>query len=268
MELDEPSFEASTFSRNRERLIRHEVAERFLAAIVEQARKDRLLSSEHFSVDGTLIEAWASMKSFRPKDEPKDGPPSDSNGWSDFKGTKRSNETHASRTDPEARLARKGSGHEAKLAFSGHALMENRNGLLLDFVVAPADGYAERREALALLGKLPGSRRKTVAADKNYDTTGFVAECRKLGVTPHVAVNAHRYKRSAIDARTTRHSGYEISQIVRRRIEPSFGWMKVFAGLRRTRVRGVARTQLHARIAAAAYNLLRIGRLNTQAAAT
>jgi transposase len=263
MELDEPSFDASTFSRNRERLIRHEVAERFLAAIVEQARKDRLLSAEHFSVDGTLIEAWASMKSFRPKD----GPPSDGNGWSDFQGTKRSNETHASSTDPEARLARKGIGHEAKLAFSGHALMENRNGLLLDFVVAAADGYAERREALALLGKLPGSKRKTVAADRGYDTAGFVAECRQLGVTPHVTVNAHRHKRSAIDGRTTRHDGYQISQIVRRRIEPIFGWMKVFGGLRRTRVRGVAKTQLHARIAAAAYNLLRIGRLTAQAAA-
>lgn len=268
MELDEPSFDASTFSRNRERLIRHQAAERFLAAIVEQARKDRLLSSEHFSVDGTLIEAWASMKSFRPKDEPKDGPPSDSNGWSDFKGTKRKNDTHASRTDPEARLARKGGGQEAKLSFSGHALMENRNGLLLDFVVAEADGFAERREALALLEKLPGSRRKTVAADKNYDTTGFVAECRQLGITPHVAVNAHKHKRSAIDARTTRHDGYEISQVVRRRVEQIFGWMKTFAGLRRTRVRGVARTQLHARIAAVAYNLLRIGRLNTQAVVT
>jgi transposase len=263
MELDEASFDASTFSRNRERLIRHEVAERFLAAIVEQARKDRLLSSEHFSVDGTLIEAWASMKSFRPKDGP---PPGDSNGWSDFKGTKRSNDTHASTTDPEARLARKGGGHEAKLAFSGHALMENRNGLLLDFVVAPADGYAERREALVLLGKLPGSRRKTVAADKSYDTTGFVAECRKLGVTPHVTANAHRYKRSAIDHRTTRHSGYEVSQVVRRRIESIFGWMKAFGGLRRTRVRGVARTQLQARLAAAAYNLLRMGRLGAQTA--
>ena len=268
LELDEPSFDASTFSRNRERLIRHQAAERFLAAIVEQARKDRLLSSEHFSVDGTLIEAWASMKSFRPKDEPKDGPPSDSNGWSDFKGTKRKNDTHASRTDPEAKLARKGRGQEAKLAFSGHALMENRNGLLLDFVIAPADGFAERREALALLQKLPGSRRKTVAADKNYDTTGFVAECRKLGVTPHVAVNAHKHKRSAIDARTTRHDGYEISQIVRRRVEQIFGWMKVFAGLRRTRVRGLAKTQLHARIAAVAYNLLRMGRLHAQAPAT
>jgi len=261
MELDEASFDASTFSRNRERLIRHEVAERFLGAIVEQAKKNRLMSSEHFSVDGTLIEAWASMKSFRPKDGP---PPGDSNGWSDFKGTKRSNETHTSTTDPQARLARKGMGHEAKLAFSGHALMENRNGLLLDFVVAPADGYAERREALALLGKLSGSRRKTVAADKNYDTKGFVAECRKLGVTPHVAANAHRYKRSAIDGRTTRHNGYGVSQIVRRRIEPIFGWMKTCGGLRRTRVRGVARTQLQARLAAAAYNLLRISRLSVQ----
>jgi transposase len=266
MELDEASFDASTFSRNRERLIRHEVAERFLAAIVEEARKGRLLSSEHFSVDGTLIEAWASMKSFRPKDEPKDGPPSDSNGWSDFKGTKRSNETHASKTDPESRLARKGAGQEAKLAFSGHALMENRNGLLIDLVVAPADGYAERREALALLGKLPGQSRKTVGADKGYDTTGFVAQCRELGVTPHVAENAHRLKRSAIDARTTRHTGYGISQIVRRRIEAIFGWMKVFGGLRRTRVRGVAKTQLQARIAAATYNLLRIARMTAQAA--
>lgn len=263
MELEEVSFDASTFSRNRERLIRHEVAERFLAAIVERAKKSRLLSSEHFSVDGTLIEAWASMKSFRPKDGP---PPGDSNGWSDFKGTKRSNDTHASTTDPQARLTRKGIGHEAKLAFSGHALMENRNGLLLDLVVAPADGFAERREALVLLGKLPGPGRKTVAADKNYDTTGFVAECRQLGITPHVACNAHRHKRSAIDGRTTRHSGYEISQIVRRRIEPIFGWMKVCGGLRRTRVRGVARTQLQARLAAAAYNLLRMSRLIPQAA--
>ncbi len=268
MEMDEPSFDASTFSRNRERLIRHEVAERFLAAIVEQARKDRLLSSEHFSVDGTLIEAWASLKSFRPKDEPKDGPPSDSNGWSDFKGTKRSNETHASKTDPEARLARKGGAHEAKLSFSAHALMENRNGLLLDFVVAAADGFAERREALMLLGELPGTSRKTVGADKNYDTRDFVADCRKLRVTPHVAENAHSHKRSAIDARTTRHAGYGISQIVRRRIEQIFGWMKVFGGMQRTRVRGVAKTQLQARIVAATYNLLRIARLTAQAVAT
>jgi transposase len=258
LELDEASFDASTFSRNRERLIRHEVAEQFLAAIVLEAKKERLLSTDHFSVDGTLIEAWASMKSFRPKGEPPSG---DSNGWSDFKGTKRSNETHESTTDPEAKLARKSYGEGAKLSFSGHALMENRNGLLVDFVVAPADGFAERREALKMLRKVAGPRRKTVAADKGYDTKAFVADCRGMNVTPHVTQNAHRCKRSAIDSRTTRQPGYRASQILRRRIETIFGWMKSFGGLRRTRVRGVARTQLAARLAAAAYNLLRISRL-------
>jgi len=258
LELDEGSFDASTFTRNRERLIRHEVAERFLAAIVAQAQQRRLLSSEHFSVDGTLIEAWASLKSVRPKDEPPGG---DGNGWGGFRGTERSNETHASRSDPEARLARKSHAEGAKLAFSSHALMENRNGLLLDLVVATADGFAERREAAAMLAKLPGRRRRTVAADKGYDTRGFVAACRELGITPHVAQNAHRLRRSAIDSRTTRQPGYGISQVVRRRIETIFGWLKSFGGMRRTRVRGVARTQLAARLAAAAYNLLRMSRL-------
>lgn len=258
MELDEPSFDASTFSRNRERLIRHEVAERFLAAIVTEAQKRRLLSPDHFSVDGTLIEAWASMKSVRPKDGPPGG---DGNGWGDFRGTKRSNETHASTTDPEARLARKSRSEGAKLAFSSHALMENRHALLLDLVVAPADGFAERREALAMLAKLPGAKRRTVAADKGYDTRGFVAGCRELGFTPHVAQNAHQHRRSAIDRRTTRQPGYRVSQVLRRRIEKIFGWLKSFGGLRRTRVRGVARTQLAARLAAAAYNLLRMSRL-------
>ena len=258
MQLDEESFDASTFSRNRERLIRHEVAERFLAAIVEEAKGERLLSSEHFSVDGTLIESWASLKSFRPKDEPPGG---DSNGWSDFQGTKRSNDTHESKTDPEAKLYRKGNGHEARLSYSGHVLMENRNGLLIDLVVAPADGFAERREALGLLAKISGARRTTVAADKGYDTRDFVAACRQLKVTPHVAQNAHRHRRSAIDQRTVRQRGYRASQVVRRRIETIFGWLKTCGGLRRTRVRGVARTQLAGRLAAAAYNLLRMSRL-------
>jgi len=258
MELDEESFDASTFSRNRERLIQHEVAERFLAAIVEEAKRERLLSADHFSVDGTLIESWASLKSFRPKDEPPGG---DANGWSDFRGTKRSNDTHASKTDPEAKLYRKGNGQEAKLSFSGHALMENRNGLLLDLVVARADGYAERREAVGMLSKLGRRRRKTVAADKGYDTRDFVTDCRQLNVTPHVAQNAHRTRRSAIDRRTTGRSGYQASQIVRRRIETIFGWLKSVGGLRRTRVRGIAKTQLAARLAAAAYNLLRMSRL-------
>jgi IS5 family transposase len=260
LELDESSFDASTFSRNRERLIRHEVAEQFLAAIVDEARREHLLSADHFSVDGTLIAAWASMKSFRPKDE--DEPPSgDSNGWSDFKGSKRSNATHESKSDPEARLARKGNGQGAKLSFSGHALMENRNGLLLDLVVATADGFAERREALGMLAQVAGSRRKTVGADKAYDTAAFVAECRGLNVTPHVAQNVNPTRGSAIDERTAGQPGYRASQVVRRRIESIFGWLKSFGGLRRTRVRGVARTQLAARLAAAAYNLLRISRL-------
>jgi transposase len=258
LELDEASFDASTFSRNRERLIRHEVAEQFLAAIVSEAKQERLLSSDHFSVDGTLIEAWASMKSFRPKGEPPSG---DSNGWSDFKGTRRSNETHESTTDPEAKLARKSHGEGAKLSFSGHALMENRNGLLVDFVVAPADGFAERREALRMLSKVAGPRRKTVAADRGYDTKAFVADCRELHLTPHVSQNINRFRRSAIDGRTTCRPGYRASQIVRRRIETIFGWMKSFGGLKRTRVRGVAKTQLAARLAAAAFNLLRMSRL-------
>jgi transposase len=259
MEMDEPSFDASTFSRNRERLIHHEVAEQFLAAIVADAKKSRLLSPDHFSVDGTLIESWASMKSFRPKDDPPGG---DSNGWSDFRGEKRSNETHASVTDPEARLARKGNGREAKLSYSTHGLMENRNGLLLDLVVSTADGFAERREGAKLIASLAGSKRKTVGADKGYDAADFVAACRRAGVTPHVAPNVHAGRlRSAIDRRTARHRSFRTSQIVRRKIEKIFGWLKTFGGMKRSRVRGLAKTQLAARLAAAAYNLLRIARL-------
>ena len=258
LELDEPSFDASTFSRNRERLIRHEVAEQFLAVIVAEAQKERLLSNDHFSVDGTLIESWASLKSFRPKDDPPGG---DGNSWGSFKGTKRSNETHESKTDPDARLSRKSRIKEARLCYSGHVLMENRNALLVDIAVAAADGYAERREALNLLSKLPGAGRKTVAADKGYDTKDFVAKCRDLKVTPHVAQNETHWNHSAIDRRTARHPGYAISQVVRRRIETIFGWLKSYGGLKRSRVRGIARTQLAARLAAAAYNLLRMSRL-------
>lgn len=258
LEMDEDRFDASTFSRNRERLIRHEVAEKFLAAVVAEARANQLLSNEHFTVDGTLIEAWASMKSFRPKDEPPSG---DSNGWSDFRGSKRSNETHESKTDPEARLARKSDGVGAKLSFAGHALMENRSGLLVDFVVSQADGFAERREALEMLRRLGGSRRLTLGADRGYDTRAFVEECRKLNVTPHVTQNTSGGRRSAIDGRTVRHEGYDASQYIRKQIEKGLGWMKCVAGLRRTRVRGAERTQLFARIAAAAYDLLRMSRL-------
>jgi transposase len=181
LELDEPSFDASTFSHNKKRLIEHQAAQRFLAAIVEQARSRHLLSEEHFSVDGTLIEAWASMKSFRPKDEPPSG---DGNGWSDFGGQKRSNETHST-TDPEAKLFRKGNGREAKLAYCGNVLMENRSGLLVDVEIAPADGYGERAGAARMLARLPRKRR-TLGADKGYDTRGFVQTCRELSITPHV----------------------------------------------------------------------------------
>lgn len=266
LELDEKSFDASTFSRNRERLIRHEVAEQFLAAVVEEAKKAQLLSPDHFSIDGTLIESWASMKSFRPKDGPPGG---DSNGWSDFRGEKRSNETHASATDPESRLARKGPGREAKLSYASHVLMENRNGFLMDILLGQADGFAERREGATLVAKIGGGRRKTLGGDKGYDATDFVQACRAAGVTPHVAPNIHRSrKKSAIDQRTLRHGGHRASQIVRRRIETIFGWLKSFGGMKRSRVRGLERTQLAARLAAAAYNLLRLSRLQPLEAGT
>jgi transposase len=258
MEFDEPAFDASSFSQNRERLIQHQVGATFLAGVVEVARRRRLLSDEHFSVDGTLIEAWASMKSFRPKD----GPPADGNGWSDFRGEQRSNDTHSSTTDPEARLARKGNGHEARLAYCGNVLMEHRNGLVVDVDLAIADGYAEREGALRMLRRLRRSRRRiTVGGDKGYDTRGFVAECRELDVTPHVARNHHRTHRSAIDGRTTRHPGYAVTLVVRRRIEQVFGWLKTSAGMRKTRLRGRERISLSAQLAAATYNLLRIARL-------
>lgn len=257
LELDEASFDASTFSHNRKRLIDHAAAQRFLSAIVEQARSRHLLSDEHFSVDGTLIEAWASMKSFRPKDEPPSG---DGNGWSDFEGQKRSNETHASTTDPEAKLFRKGNGREAKLSYCGNVLMENRSGLLVDVDVAPADGYGEREGAARMLARLPRKRR-TLGADKGYDTKGFIQSCRELSITPHVAQNVHARKRSAIDRRTTRHGGYLASQKVRRAIEKSFGWLKSYGGWRKTRFRGLDRVALDAHLSVAAYNLLRIGRL-------
>jgi transposase len=258
LQLDEPSFDASTFSHNRKRLIDHEAAQHLLAAIVAQARGRNLLSEEHFSVDGTLIEAWASMKSFRPKDEPPSS--GDSNGWSDFRGQKRSNDTHASTTDPDAKMFRKGRGHEAKLRYCGNVLMENRSGLLVDVDIALADGYGERDGAARMLARLP-RRKRTLGADKGYDTKGFVRACRKLCVTPHVTQNAYDGRSSAIDRRTTRHAGYEISQKIRRAIEKSFGWLKDYGGWRKTRFRGLQRVALDAHLSVAAYDLLRIARL-------
>ena len=259
MDLLEEAFDASTFSRNRERLMKHEVAAHFFAAVREEASE--LMSGEHFSADGTLLEAWASMKSFRPKGE-DDG---DGNGWGDFRGQKRSNETHESKTDPEAKLMRKGNGREAKLCFMGHALMENRHGLLVDLQVSEANGFAERETALSMLGEHAAAR-ATVAADRGYDTKDFVQRCREKQVVPHVAQHQNERRNSAIDGRTTRHIGYELSQRIRMRIESIFGWIKTVGGLRRTRYRGRRRTQLAAYFVGAAYNLLRVAKLSRSTA--
>jgi len=262
MDMVEATFDPTVFTKNRDRLLEHDVAGEFFRAVVEQARAARLMSSEHFTVDGTLIEACASLKSFKKKDVSNQPPPDDPGNPSvDFHGETRSNETHASTTDPEAKLARKGNGKEAKLCFSAHALMENRNGLLVDFCVAEANGRAERDAALVMLADLQNKTPITVAGDKGFDTREFVAECRALNAVPHVAQNAHKRRRSAIDARTTRHHGYSISQRIRKRIEEIFGWCKTVGGLRRTRYRGRQRTQMAAYLVGAAYNLLRISRL-------
>jgi len=264
MALDEASFDHSSFSANRKRLLEHEVAGEFFRGVVEQARALRLLSGEHFTVDGTLIEAWASLKSFQRKGEQASNRSDDDPGNPsvNFHGERRSNQTHQSTTDPQALLARKGKGKEAKLYYSANALAENRNFLLVDFQVELADGKAERRAAEAMADeRLAGSGRITLAGDKGYDTRGFVASCRALKITPHVAQNLARPGGSALDARTTRHPGYAVSQWVRKRIEEGFGWMKTIGGLRKTRYRGRERVQLHAYMVGAAYNLLRIARL-------
>lgn len=219
------------------------------------------MSREHFSVDGTLIEAWASLKSFRRKDDDDD----DHNGWGTFRGERRSNETHESKTDPEARLMRKGDGQPAKLSFMGHALVENRHGLLVDLQVSTATGYAERKTALEMVDDHVQRERATLGADRAYDTRDFVDDCRERGVTPHVAQNDTR-RRSAIDHRTTRHVGYSISQRLRMRIEQVFGWGKTIGGLKRTRVRGLARTRFGTYLVGTAYNLLRITNLRRQLA--
>ena len=266
MGIEEASFDHSTFSANRQRLLEHEVAKRFFAAVVEQARKGRLMSDDHFSVDGSLIEAWASLKSFRPKGEDKDKrkPPDDPGNPSvNFRGEKRSNETHESKTDPESRLARKAVGKETRLSYSANALMENRNGLLVDLLIEPADGYAERRAAITMLRALEKKKRITVGADKGYEAKSFIQDCRELGVTPHVAQTSDYRRRSAIDRRIVRHMGYVVSQRIRKRIEEIFGWMKTVGGFRRTRYRGRDRTQLAAYFVGAAYNLLRMAKLQS-----
>jgi transposase len=265
MSMDEEGFVQETFSKNRERLMKHHVAEQFFALVVEQARSAGLMSDDHFTVDGTLIEAWASLKSFRPKNQkPKDGPPPDDKGnpTVDFHGEKRSNATHESKTDPDARLARKGSGKEAKLSYAQHALMENRNGLLVELQITEANGTAEREAALSMVNDyLPGERRITLAGDKGYDTRDFVERCQELNVTPQVAQNLERRGGSAIDGRTTRHPGYAISQRIRKRVEEIFGWTKTVANFRKTRFKGLDRTQLASYLVGTAYNLLRMAKL-------
>ncbi len=270
MTLIEPSFAPTTFTKNRQRLLEHEIAARFFEAVVRQADAHDLLSDTHFTVDGTLIEAAASLKSFRPKDAvPALTPPDDpGNPTVNFHGEKRSNATHASTTDPEARLAKKGAGKEARLAYTGHALMENRHGLLVDFRITTATGTAERDATPLLLAQAQsrGFHPRTLGADKGYDTKGCVAAIRQRGVTPHVTQNETKTHPSAIDGRTTRHPGYVVSQRKRKRVEEIFGWMKTVGGFRRTRYRGLAKTQLAGFLVATAYNLVRMSKLMPQTA--
>jgi transposase len=267
MRIDQPAFDATTFTKNRQRLLDHEVADEFFAAVVRQAKLRRYISSDHFSVDGTLLNAWASHKSFRPKDGPHAGPPSGRNTEVHWHGQKRSNDTHASTTDPESRLYRKSNNTAATLCYSGHLLMENRNALIVDAELATADGYAERATALAMLSRLPATtRRRTVAGDKGYDTRGFIIEARELGFTPHVAQNTSGYRRSAIDGRTTRHAGHEVSMRIRKRIEEPFGWIKTIGGGRKLRYIGRDRNRAWFKVTAAVYNLIRITALDTRPA--
>jgi transposase len=261
LSVDEPVWVPTVFSHNRDRLLGGDIAADFMAAVLTLPEVSALLSSEHFSVDGTLIQAWASMKSFRRKDgTDRDGGPG-RNGERDFHNDKRSNETHASTTDPDARLAKKSKGSEAKLAFTGHLLMENRNGLVVDAQLTHATGTAEREAALDMLGDLPAGPRITVGADKAYDTADFVAQSRDLGVTPHVAQNITARRGSNIDGRTTRHVGYRVSQVIRKRIEQANGWIKTVAGMARARHRGLARVGWMFQLRAAAYNLVRLPKL-------
>jgi transposase len=263
MRIDQPAFDATTFSKNRRRLLAAEVADEFFAAVVRQAKLRRYMSSEHFSVDGTLLKAWASHKSFKPKDEPPSEPPTGRNVEVGWHGEKRKNDTHASTTDPEARLYRKSANTAATLCYAGHLLMEHRSALIVDAELTIADGYAERVAAVEMLSRLPTrARRRTVAADKAYDTKGFVAEARTLGFTPHVAPN----HRSAIDARTTRHAGHDVSQRIRKRIEEPFGWAKTIGGGRQLRYRGRERNRAWFKMTAAVYNMIRITALDTQRA--
>jgi transposase len=258
LNISDPGFDPTTFCKNRDRLLAHEVAPLFFAAVLEEARRRKLLSAEHFTVDGTLLEAWASMKSVRPRDG--DGPPPAGRGKNpslDFHGTRRSNLTHVSATDPDARLARKASGKETKLCYAGHVLMENRTGLITDVLITRASGTAERDAALQMLDRRSGGGRTTLGADKGYDTRDFVTALRDRDVTPHVAKHTRR-PRSGIDGRVMRHPGYEESQRKRKRVEEFFGWLKTVGGGRKLGFIGQVKNQLAAYIAGATFNLVRM----------
>lgn len=264
LNMDEAVWVPTVFSKNRNRLLESDIAEKFFQQVLDQARAGDLLSDEHFSVDGTLIEAWASQKSFQRKgggdQAPKDDP---GNPTVNFHGEQRSNQTHESTTDPDARLARKSGGHEAKLAYCGNVMIENRNGLVVDAELLQCNGTAERDAAMLMVERVEGPGRITVAGDKGYDTKDFVEEMRGMNVTPHVAQNQKRRGGSAIDGRTTRHEGYRISQRKRKRIEEVFGWLKTVGLLRKTRHRGVFKVGWVFTFAAAAYNLVRMRNLLT-----
>ena len=263
--IDDEVWDHSVFSKNRDRLLEHAVVERFFTEVMRLADQRKLLSKEHFSVDGTLIQAWASHKSFTHKDG--GGPDAGSGGAggrnkeTDWKGKPRSNDTHSSTTDPDARLFRKGTNQAAILAYQGHVLMENRSGLVVGAVVTHADGFGEREAALAMLDTVPGSRRKTLAADKGYDTRDFIAGCRQRRTTPHVASHTTRWGGSAIDGRTTRHAAYAASQIVRKRIEEHFGWGKTIGRIRQTVYRGIKRVDQQFKLTMTASNIVRMARI-------
>ncbi|HEV2182035.1 MAG TPA: IS5 family transposase [Candidatus Acidoferrales bacterium] len=269
LNLDDAVWDATVFTKNRDRLLEAEVAKEFLARVVAHAREQGWMSDEHFTVDGTLLDAWASLKSFQRKDKTNSNPPEDpGNPTVDFHGEKRSNWTHESKSDPDAQLMRKGRGKEAKLSYSGNLLVENRNGLIVSSLVWEATGTAEPLAAMAMLQQIPGTGRVTVGGDKGFDTAEFVRECRNMGITPHVAQNLGRRGGSAIDSRTTQHAGYRISQKKRKRIEECFGWLKTVALLRKMRHRGTLKVDWMFTFACAAYNLVRMRNLMAAAVAT
>ena len=270
LSMDAPVWDATVYSKNRDRLVAGDAAACFLQAVLDGARARRLLSDEHFSVDGTLIEAWASMKSFRRKDGGDADAPPGRNAERNFRGERRSNATHGSVTDADARLYRKGNGQSSRLCYMGHLLMENRNALIVDAALTRASGTAEREAALAMLGRQGKRRRITLGADKGYDVAAFVDALRERAVTPHIAVNGHvtktgKRRKTRIDRRTTRHPGYAASQRLRKRIEEGFGWIKTTGGLARTRHRGLDRVGWMFTLAAAAYNLVRLPKLIAEA---